>query len=179
MYLNTEAYEDNIYKLASAVVNKRGGIGTALKQMARHYDVNEPGVIALFLCMVCYSVNNLHGYTALQVAQTGVDRAICESTKRDEIQNKVATITRRGADYMCELIMEPWAEDTVNALVYILEVEDKVKDIFNMDYVYRRDELIIMNETSDVIHNLNSFQSLFYEFESSTFKKLKELSLLP
>lgn len=179
MCLYTQTYEENIYTLASAVVNRRGGIATALRRLARHADVNESGVIALFLCTVCFSVYNLHGYTALQVARIGVDRAIHESTKRDEIQDKMASITRRGADYMRELITEPWAEDTDNALVYIMDVENKVKDIFNMGYVYRRDELINVNEASVVVHNLNSFQSLFYEFENSTFKKLKELSLLP
>ncbi|MBL2906208.1 hypothetical protein, partial [Klebsiella pneumoniae] len=167
MFFKRYLTEKEIYKAALPIVRLQGRVNTSLRFLSKYSDVNKNGLIALHLNLLHFISYNIHGVESLKITQAGINKAVQQSPHADEIKNIAQAIGRKGPEYIEGLIRNPWGKKNDNPLIFIMSIEESIKETLNSGYMLYRVAPITEGEAAafmDVLKQLLLFEDNFRLF---------------
>lgn len=173
-YLN----EKEIYKIALPIVRLQGKLNNSLCMLRKYSDVNTEGLIALHLNLLHFVSYHIHGAESQSITQAGMHKAIQQSPNANEIIKMAQIIGSKGPDYIDDLIRKPWGESNDNPLLFIMSIEEKIKETLNSGYMLNRTSPMTMAEAGasmDALKQLLTVEDNFRVFGKELVQKVEKL----
>lgn len=180
MFFKRYLSEREIYKMALPIVRLQGRVSTSFKILSKHSDVNLAGLIALHLNLLHFISYNIHGVESLKITESGINKAVQESRHAEGITKMAQAIGRRGPNYIEGLIMNPWGKKNDNPLIFIMSIEESIKETLNSGYMLYRVSPITEGEAAafmDVLKQLLLFEDNFRLFGRDLVYKIEKLKI--
>ncbi len=182
MFFTKKLSVNAIYKIALPIAKSQGRVNSSINYLSKYCNVNEPGMIALYLSLLHYISYSIHGDLSLQITQDGINKAINKNSNPIEVINKLKNISKKGPEYLNDLISKPLGEKNDNPLIYIMNLEESIGIALNSGYMFNRVTPLNTTEANaltiiDVLNQFLLFEKIFRLEIDDMAKKIGALKI--
>lgn len=178
MFFKKHFSEKEIYKIALPIVRLQGELNNSLCALRKYSDVNIEGLIALHLTLLHFISYCINGAESQIITSAGIDKAIQQSRNSKEIIKMTHLIGQKGPEYIDGLIRNPWGEKNDNTLMFIMSIEEEIKETLNSGYMYNRTTPMTMAEAGsslDALKQLWNVEDNFHSYAKGLVNKIEKL----